>query len=154
MQSLRARSLDFGDSEEPCNKCYLPSDVILRQPSHLSLADHVHRLDTLNRSRRRIERAKPLTGSYPSFDRSVILLHDVVQVAHWPAPASSSELSGALEFCNDLWIGRISIYIDHSWTRVANGPQCLPEKAFGSSRVPSGRQQKVNRRACGIHRAV
>jgi hypothetical protein len=46
------------------------------------------------------------------------LFHDVVQVANRPTPASSAEFSGALEFGNDLRIGKISIDVDHPWTRV------------------------------------
>src|ERR1700730_7425934 len=92
---------------------------VFLQPPHLSLADHVHRLDTLNRSRGRIEGAKSLTGSHQSFDRSVILLHDVVEVADRTTPAASSEFSGELEFSNDLRIGRIPIHVDHPWAWVA-----------------------------------
>ena len=63
-----------GQTEEPCHKRDLTNDVAFLQPPHLSLADHVHRLDALNRSRGRIEGAKSLTGSHPAFDRSVILV--------------------------------------------------------------------------------
>jgi hypothetical protein len=93
---------NVGETEEPGYECHLPNDVVLRQPSHLSFADHVHRLDTLNGSPRRIERAKPLTGSNAPFDRSVILLHDVVQVAHRPAsqrrPSCPAPLSSPITF--------------------------------------------------------
>ncbi len=109
-----------GETEESCNKRDLPNDVVFLQPPHLSLADHVHRLHTLNRSRGRIERAKSLTGSHPSFDRSVILLHDVVEVADRTTPAASSEFSGTLESSNDLRIGRIPIHLDHPWAWVAS----------------------------------
>jgi hypothetical protein len=108
-----------GETEETRNKRDLPNDVVFLQPPHLSLADHVHRLDTLNRSRGRIEGAKSLTGSHPSFDRSVILLHDIVEVADRTGPAASSEFSGTLEFSNDVRIGRIPIDVDHHWAWVA-----------------------------------
>jgi len=69
-----------GETEEHGNKRDLPNDVVFLQPPHLSLVDHIHRLDTLNRSRGRIEAAtKSMTGSHPSFDRSVILLLDVLR---------------------------------------------------------------------------
>ena len=41
-----------GKTEEACNERDLPSDAVFRQPRDLSLANHVHRLDTLNRARR------------------------------------------------------------------------------------------------------
>jgi hypothetical protein len=53
-----------------------PAQLCRPFANHLtySLADHVHHLDTLNRSHGRIEGAKPLTSSHPPFDRSVITL--------------------------------------------------------------------------------
>ena len=69
-----------GEFEQPCNERNLPRDVALRQPSHLSLPDHVHRLDALNRARRRPERAEALPGPDASFQGAVVLLHGVVQV--------------------------------------------------------------------------
>jgi hypothetical protein len=93
-----------GDAEEPCNECNLPSDVVHRYPSDLPFANHIHCFDTLNRPPRRVKRPKALTGSDPAFDRSVVLLHDIVQVAHWPASAASAQFSGPLQFSDDLWI--------------------------------------------------
>jgi len=49
------RSRNSGEPKEPGNKRDLPRDIVLRQPSHLSLADHVRRLKTLNRSHRTIK---------------------------------------------------------------------------------------------------
>ncbi len=46
MVCLRHQSAT-GETEEPCYERHLPNNVVLRQPSDLSLADHVHRLDTL-----------------------------------------------------------------------------------------------------------
>ena len=89
-------------TEETCYECNLSYDVVFRQPSDLALANHIHRLDTLNGSCRRIEGAESLTGSHPAFDRSVILLHDVVQVAYRAASATSSEFSAALELSDGL----------------------------------------------------
>ena len=40
------------ESEQACNERNLPRDVALGQPSYLSLPDHVHHLDALNRSSR------------------------------------------------------------------------------------------------------
>jgi hypothetical protein len=42
-----------------------------------------------------MEGPESLTGSHPPFDRSVILLDDVVQVTYWAASTTSSEFSGA-----------------------------------------------------------
>ena len=67
-----------GEFEQPCNERNLPRDVALRQPSHLSLPDHVHRLDALNRARRRPEAAEALTGPNASFQGAVVLLNGLI----------------------------------------------------------------------------
>ena len=41
-----------GESEQSCHERDLPRDVVLWQPPYLSLPDHIHRLDALNRARR------------------------------------------------------------------------------------------------------
>ena len=64
-----------GQSEEAFNERGLAGDVVLRQPSDLSLPNHVHRLDSLKRSPRRVKCSEPLTRSDPPLDGSVILLN-------------------------------------------------------------------------------
>ena len=84
------------------NECCLPSDVILRQPSDLSLTNHVHHFDSLKCSAGRVEGAESLTRSDPPFDASVILLDDIVQVAHRPAATASAEFTDLFQFGNCL----------------------------------------------------
>ena len=60
-------------------------------PPRLPLPDHVHSLVALDRSPRRLKITKPLLGFHASFDRSVILLHDVVQVLDRPVAATASQ---------------------------------------------------------------
>ena len=67
-----------GETEEAVDERNLPGDVALRQPPHLPFSDHVHRLDPLNRSPRRVIRSEALHRSDPAFDGSVILLHYVI----------------------------------------------------------------------------
>ena len=74
IQRLRSGS----EAEQTVDESNLPGDVALRQPPHLPLPNHVHCLDTLNRSPRRRKRSEALHGSHPAFDAPVILLHDVV----------------------------------------------------------------------------
>jgi len=47
-------------------------------PPNLSLQDHVHRLVSLNRSPRRLEFSESLLCVHTAFDRSMVLLQDVV----------------------------------------------------------------------------
>jgi hypothetical protein len=52
----------------------------------------VHRLISLNRSPRREEFTKALLGLHSSFDRSMILLQDVVQVLDRPMSAAAAQV--------------------------------------------------------------
>ena len=57
----------------------------------LPLPDHVHCLVSLDRSPRRLEFTKALLGLHSSFDRSMILLQDVVQVLDRPVAATAPQ---------------------------------------------------------------
>ncbi len=55
-------------------------NILAADPPRLPLPDHVDRLASLNRSPGRLKFAKVLLGFHPAFDRSMILLQDVVKV--------------------------------------------------------------------------
>ena len=57
----------------------------------LPLPDHVHGSVSLDRSPCRVEFTKALLGLHSSFDRSMILLQDVVQVLDRPVAATASQ---------------------------------------------------------------
>src|SRR5689334_6027870 len=94
------------DSEESGNERNLPKDVALLQPPDLPLANHVHRLNTLNWPPRRV-RPEALTRSYAAFDGPMILLHHIVETANGPTTAAPAEFSSSLEFIDALRISRI-----------------------------------------------
>ena len=50
------------EPEHPLDETDLPNDIALCQPTHLPLADHVHRLIPLDRSQRTVDRSEPLAG--------------------------------------------------------------------------------------------
>ena len=52
---------------------------------------HVHGLVSLDRSPRRVEFTKALLGLHAAFDRSMILLQDIVQVLDRPVAATASQ---------------------------------------------------------------
>jgi hypothetical protein len=93
-----------GNSEEAGDERNLAEDIVFRYPSNLVFADHVYRLDTLNRAARRIEGPEALTGSHSSFDRPVILLHYIVQESDRSTATAAAQISRVLEFSDDLWI--------------------------------------------------
>jgi len=60
----------------------LTKKIISCYPSNLSLPDHVNRFVALNRSPSRLEFSEALLGVHSTFDGSMILFENVVQVLH------------------------------------------------------------------------
>ena len=80
-----------GEFEQLVDELILTTNISPAHPSNLSLSQHVDRFITLNRSSRRLELAESLLGVHPSFDRSMVLFDDVVQVLYGPVPAATAE---------------------------------------------------------------
>src|SRR5664279_336081 len=67
------------------------ANISVADPPRLALPDHVHRLVSLDRSPGCLEFAKALLGLHSSFDRSMILLQDVVQVLDRSMSAAAAQ---------------------------------------------------------------
>ncbi len=78
--SGRAGAVSCNHPEQLVDELNLSPTIRTAHPPRLPLPDHVHGLVALDRSPRRVECTKALLRCYASFDRSMILLHDVVQV--------------------------------------------------------------------------
>jgi len=78
-RSMRGLRRQF---EELVDELNVTPNISSAHPPNLPLPHHVHRFITLNRSLRRLELSEPLLGVHPAFDRSVVLLKNVVQVLH------------------------------------------------------------------------
>ena len=83
-------------------------------------------------------------------DRSVILLHDIVQVANRPASAAAAQFSAMPEFGNDLRIRRVPVYVDDPWPGMIQRTQCLLKEAFGCRCITIRREQKIDGVTGGI----
>jgi hypothetical protein len=138
------------DVEEPGDECDLSSNVVLRYPSNLPFTNHVHRFDTLNRLPCRVKGPKALTSSNAAFDCSVVLLHDIVQVAYGSATTASAQFAGSLQFSDDLRIRRVPVHIDHTWPRMPSSLQRFLKEALGRVCIAMTREQEINRVAVGI----
>jgi hypothetical protein len=68
----------------------LTPNITSAHPPNLPLPQHVHGFVTLNRSMRRLEFSEPLLGVNSAFDRTVILLQDIVQVLHRSVPTTAA----------------------------------------------------------------
>ena len=100
------------------------------------------------------EGSEALHGSDSTFDCPVVLLHYVIEKPYRTTTAAAAEFTAPLELTDDLRIGRIAVHIDDPWTRVAGILQSLLKETFGRSRVTSGGEKEVDRRACGIYRTI
>src|SRR5439155_21167099 len=81
-----------------------PNHIPRRQPSHLAFPDHVHDFVTLDCPPRTVKGPESLTGVDPPLDRSVVLLHDIVQIVAGAAATSPDEFLLLLQFLDHLWI--------------------------------------------------
>ena len=92
-----------GQIEQLVDELILLTNIIAADPPRLPLPDHVHRFVSLNRSPGRLELAKVLLGLHSSFDGSMILLQDIVQILDWSMSAAAAQDS----------------FLFHSWNRRA-----------------------------------
>jgi len=80
---LHARTYCSGcQIEKTVDEVNLPKKIISCHPSNLPLADHVDSFVALNRSPSRPEFSEALLGVHATFDGSMILFENVVQVLH------------------------------------------------------------------------
>jgi hypothetical protein len=105
------------EPEDELDEADLFSDVALCQPSNLSFADHVHCFIALDRSLRARERAEAEARLDPPFDRTVILLDNVVEVRDDATATSLAECMSPLQFVNNAGIRRVPFHIDHARAR-------------------------------------
>jgi hypothetical protein len=68
--------------EKAVDEVNLAKKVVSCHPSNLRLPDHVNRFVALNRSPSRLKFSETLLGVHSTFDGSMILLENVVQILH------------------------------------------------------------------------
>src|SRR5438270_8719572 len=98
-----------GESEDALDEADLLGNIALCQPSNLSFADHVHRLIALDRSFCTGERAEAEARIDPPFDRTMILLDNIVEIRHHAAATSLAECMISLQFVNHIGIRRVPV---------------------------------------------
>jgi hypothetical protein len=84
--------------EQLVDEPILLANIMVADPPRLPFPDHVHSLVSRNRSLRCSELAKALLGLHSSFDRSMILLQDVVQILDRSMAATAAQSSSAPRF--------------------------------------------------------
>src|ERR1019366_3558929 len=139
-----------GQIEQLVDELILFTNIIVADPPRLPLADHVHCLVSLNRSPGYLELTKALLGLHSSFDRSMILLQDVVQVLDRPMSAAAAQGSFLFYRRNPRAVKAALISIDDAGLRMRWIAESLAEQAFGRRSIAQRRQQEVDSGTGGI----
>src|ERR1019366_367810 len=136
--------------EQLVDELILFANIIVADPPRLALPDHVHRLVSLNRSPGCLELTKALLGLHSSFDRSMILLQDVVQVLARSMSALAAQGSFLFHCCNRRAVAAGLICVDDAGLGVRWIAESLAEQAFGRRTTAQRRQQEVDSGTGGI----
>ena len=89
--SGRPGAVSCSHPEQLVDELNLSPNIRTAHPPRLPLPDHVYCLVSLDRSPCRVKFTKALLGLHSSFDRSMILLQDVVPVSDRPVAAAASQ---------------------------------------------------------------
>src|ERR1017187_8186438 len=121
--------------EQLVDELILFANISVADPPRLPLPDHVHRLVSLDRSPGRLELTKALLGLHSSFDRSMILLQDVVQVLHRSMAAAVAQSSLLFHCCNGRAIEAGLIGVDDAGLGMRWIAESLAEQRSEERRV-------------------
>src|ERR1039457_5419020 len=136
--------------EQLVDELILFANISVADPPRLPLADHVHRLVSLNRSPGGSELTKALLGLHSSFDRSMILLQDVVQVLDRSMSAAAAQGSFLFPCCSRGDVEAGLICIDDAGLGVRWIAEGLAKQAFGRRSIAQRRQREVDSGTGGI----
>src|SRR5450755_653883 len=106
--------------EKAVDELNLLKKIISCHPSNLPLPDHVDCFVASNRSPSRLKFSEALLGVHSTFDGSMILFQNVVQVLHGSVPTALAQRSFLLTVGNRGAVDRRQIRVDHS--RLGMGP--------------------------------
>jgi hypothetical protein len=118
--------------EEIVDELNLTKKIISCHPSSLPLPDHVDCFIALNRSPSCLEFSEALLGVHSTFDGSMILFQNVVQVLHRSVPTALAQRPFLLTVRDRGAVYRRQISVDHS--RLGMGPiaERLAKQPLGS----------------------
>ena len=140
--------------EQLVDELNLSPNIRTAHPPRLPLPDHVHCLVSLDRSARRVELATPLLGLHPSFDRSMVLLQDIVQVLDRPMSAAAAQGSFLFHCWNRRAVEACLIGIDDAGMRMRWIAESLAKQPFGRRGIAQPREREVDRGPGGIDGSV
>src|SRR5450759_1899304 len=110
----------------------LSKKIISCHPSSLSLPDHVDCFVALNRSPSRLEFSEALLGVNSTFDGSMILFENVVQVLHRSVSTAGAQRPFLFTVGDRGAVYRCQVGVDHSRLGMGSITECLAKQALGS----------------------
>jgi len=117
--------------EKAVDELNLTKKIISCHPSNLPLADHVDCFVALNRSPSRPEFSEALLGVHATFDGSMILFENVVQVLHGSVSTALAQRPFFLTVRDRGIVNRRQVSVDHSRLRMGSIAERLAKQALG-----------------------
>ncbi len=139
--------------EQLVDELILLADIIA-DPPRLPLADHVYRLVSSDCLPRRSKLTKALLGLNSPFDRSMILLQDVVQILRRSMAATAAQGSFFFHCGNHRAVETGFIGVDDPRLRMRWIAESHTEQGFGRRGIAQRREQEVDSGTGGIDGAV
>src|SRR5271170_4280244 len=118
--------------EEAVDELNLTKKIISCHPSNLPLADHVDCFVALNRSPSRLVFSEALLGVHATFDGSMILFENVVQVLHGSVSTALAQRPFLLTFGDRGAVYRCQVGVDYARLVMGSIAERLAKQALGS----------------------
>src|ERR1035437_6099404 len=118
--------------EKAVDELNLPKKIISCHPSNLPLAGHVDCFVALNRSPSCLEFSEALLGVYSTFDGSMILFQNVVQVLHRSVSTAVAQRPFLFTVGDRRAVNRRQVGVDHSRSGMGSIAECLAKQPLGS----------------------
>src|SRR5271169_6876659 len=118
--------------EKAVDELNLTKKIIYLHPSNLPLPDHVDCFAALNRSPSRLEFSETLLGLHATFDGSLILFENDVQVLHRSVSTALAQRPFLLTVGDRGAVNRRQVRVDHSRLRMGSIAERLAKQALGS----------------------
>src|ERR1019366_6344603 len=118
--------------EEIVDELNLTKKIISRHPSNLPLPDHVDCFVDLNRAPSRLRFSEALLGVHSTFDGSMILFENVVQVLHRSVSTAVAQRPFLFTVGDRTPVNRCQVGVDHSRLGMGSIAECLAKQPLGS----------------------
>src|ERR1022692_2527694 len=118
--------------EKAVDELNLTKKIISCHPSSLPLPDHVDGFIALNRSPCCLKFSEALFGVHSTFDDSMILFENVIQVRHRSVSTAVAQRPFLLTVGDRRAVNRCQVGVDHSRLGMASIAECLAKQPLGS----------------------